>query len=417
MESSIETIDDINFILRGSIQSSKIEQEVNTLKKVLKQSEEKKSDEQIEQEAASAVFKSFIQEGVEKEGIDVNSLLGQPSLKRYEKGDEIVEIEVELATSPSIDSSVDYKALMPAFSMPEVSSEEVEKRLQEFAYSQAPQESIETPRPLMANDFAIIDFIGYIDGEAFEGGEAKKFSVQIGSHALIGDFEEQLIGMNINDDREVHVTFPENYSAQDLASKEAKFAVKLLDIQVKQPIAIDDEYAKRILNEKSATLTTLKEKFKEQLTSQKLSEHYANDLKGVIIDNILKAYTFSLPNNIIEQEIDAKVGELMHQLSKQEREKRLADKEGFVALRESLRETAKNTVKLSLIVEELAKKEGVDADEQEVIAALTYQAMTTGQNAQELVAYYQNNNLMGVAKMKLVEDKLFGHLLGFNHSL
>ena len=140
------------------------------------------------------------------------------------------------------------------------------------------------------------------------------------------------------------------------------------------------------------------------------------ELKPKIVQGLLAKFDFTLPNNIVEQEIDAKVSEKSRSFSEDQHKMYKEDKGKFMDLRESVREEARNTIKIGLIVEALAKKEDIDVHEQEVHAALGYQAMMTGQDAQELVKYYEDNNLMTSAKMGLTEDKLFGHMLGFHQA-
>lgn len=419
MKVTVEKVDDINYIMSGSIENSIIEKKVADLK--ANASNNKKEDESVEdaeervqQDAAGQAFKEFIDAGVKEAGINVDTLLGQPSLKRYEQKDDAIYFEVEIATSPMIDISVEYTDIIPAFTKPTAAPEAVEAKLEEFAQQQAPFISIETPRALVEGDVAVIDFKGYIDGALFEGGSAERFNLKIGSNQFIPGFEEQLVGMEYNEEREITVKFPDDYAAPDLAGKESKFEVKLHEIQEQQAETPDDAFAKKILADENATLENLKEKLADQITSEEVSKIYMRDLKPQIIEGLLAKFEFTLPNNIVEQEIDAKVSEKSRGFNEEQHKIYAEDKGKFMELRESVRDEARASIKKSLIVEALAKKEGVDVHMQEVHAALGYQAMMTGQDAQELVKYYEENNLMESAKLGLTEDKLFGQLLGFN---
>jgi trigger factor len=220
--------------------------------------------------------------------------------------------------------------------------------------------------------------------------------------------------MEYGEERTINVTFPTDYQAADLAGKETQFVVKLHEIQEQQAETPDDAFAQKILSDPKATLETLKEKLGDQITSEEVSKIYMAELKPKIVAGLLGKFEFTLPNNIVEQEIDAKVSQRSQAFSEEQHKAYREDKGKFVELRESMREEARNTIKLALIVEALAKKEGVDVHEQEVHAALAYQAMMTGQDAQELVKYYEENNLMKSAKLGLTEDKLFGMMLGFH---
>jgi len=413
---TVEKIDDINFIISGTVENSVIEEKVAKLKEEAAKEikEDAPTDEKIEQDAAGQAFQEFINAGIKEAKIDVDSLLGQPSLKKYEQQEGNIYFEVELSTSPTIDVNIDYMDIIPSYTKPKADPKAVEARLAEFAEQQAPFKKIEEPRAVVNGDVVVIDFTGFIDGKTFEGGSAEKFNLKIGSNSFIPGFEEQLIGMEYGEERTITVTFPENYSAADLAGKETKFLIKLHEIQEQIPETPDDLFAQRVLSDPKATLDTLKSKLADQVTSEQVSQEYMRDLKPKIVEGLLAKFEFTLPNNIVEQEIDAKVSERARAFSEEQHKEYTEDKGKFMELRESVREEARKSIKKALIVEAIAKKEGVSVDEQEAIAALTYQAMAAGQDAQALVNYYKDNNMMQSAILGLTEDKLFGQLLGFH---
>lgn len=416
MKVTVEKIDDINYIISGTVDNSVIEDKVAEYKaKAAKENKnEETTDEKIEQDAAGAVFQEFINAGIKEAQLDVEDLLGQPGLKKYEQRDKSVYFEVELSTSPEINVDIDYMDVIPSYSKPKADPKEVEKKLEEFAQQQAPYKKIDKARAAKDGDVVLIDFKGYIDDEPFEGGSAEEFKLKIGSQSFIPGFEEQLIGMEYGEERTITVTFPKEYQAKDLAGKESKFVVKLHEIHEQKAETPDDAFAQKILSDSNATLETLKEKFEKQVIAEELSQLYVRDLKPKIIEGLLPKFDFTLPNNIIEQEIDAMVREKTKSFTEEEHKQYMEDQEKFKQLRESLREDARKTIKTALIIEAIAKKEDVNVDEQEAISALSYQAMMAGQDAHELVKYYQENNLMKSAIMGLTQDKLFGKLLGFD---
>jgi len=413
---TVEKVDDINFIISGTVDNSVIEDKVAKLKEeaAKKPKDEESTDENIEQDAAGQVFQDFINAGIKEANLDVENILGQPGLKKYEQQENCIYFEVEVAVSPEINVDIDYKEIAPAYTKPTASPEAVEAKLVEFAQKQAPFTKLEKPKPIENGDVAVIDFTGYIDDKPFEGGSAEKFNIKVGSKQFIPGFEEQLLGMEYGEERDVIVSFPKDYSADDLAGKEAKFVVKLHEIQEQKAETIDDAFAQKVLQKPDATLDTLKKQFAEQVTAEELSQIYMSELKPKIVKALLEKFDFTLPNNIVEQEIDAKVREKTRGFTEEQHKSYMEDKGKFKELRESVREDARKSIKMALIVEALAKKEGIDVHEQEVIAALGYQATMTGQDPQALVKYYQDNNLMTSAKMGLTEDKLFGHILGFH---
>ncbi|HIC44954.1 MAG TPA: trigger factor [Sulfurimonas sp.] len=415
MKVTVEKIDDINYIMSGNVDNSIIEAKVAAYKEAnpVKEGDDKKNTG--EQDAAGEVFKDFIDAGIKEAKLNVADILGQPALKKYEQQTDSVYFEVEVATSPVINvDSIVYADIAPSYSKPTASPEDVEAKLMEFVKQQAPFTALEIPKAIEKDDVAVIDFTGFIDGKVFEGGSAEKFNIKVGSDKFIPGFEEQLIGMEYKEVKDIIVSFPDNYSSEDLAGKEAKFVVTLHEIQEQKVTTPDDAFAQKVLNKPEATLQTLKDQLSEQVNAEEISQIYMSELKPKIVEALLAAFDFTLPTNIVEQEIDAKVREKTRDFDEAQHKAYMQDKEKFNELRESVRTEAQKSIKMSLIVEALAKKEGITVGEQEVIGALGYQATMTGQDPQALVKYYQDNNLMVSAKMGLTEDKLFGVILGFD---
>ncbi|MEA2047795.1 MAG: trigger factor [Campylobacterota bacterium] len=423
MKVTVEKIDDINFIIRGVIENSMTQERVNQLKEQAVQEAAKQeanetsedmSEERFQQDAEREVLTEFIGAGLKEAGIALEEILGQPGFKKYEKRENGLYLEISLSTNPEIDTNVEYSDIIPTFTQPDASPKDVEERLQQMTVQQAPFTALAEPRAVQNDDVTLIDFEGFVEGVAFEGGSAEKFNLKIGSNAFIPGFEEQLIGMEYGEEKTITVTFPKDYSSADLAGKKSDFKVKLHEIQEQKAQEPNDDFAKKVLNDEKATLEILKAKLADQIQSQSLSQFYNDQLKPLLIQGLLTKFDFTLPSNIVEQEIDAKVNETIQQMDSEERKTFGKDKSKFHALRESFREAASNAIKSALIVEALAKKEGLEVDEQEVLSALYYQAMMSGQDAQELVTYYKENNLMTAAKMGLTEDKLFGKMLGLD---
>ncbi|WP_309499069.1 trigger factor [Sulfurovum sp.] len=424
MKVTVEKLDDINMIISGTVDDKMTQEQAAKLKEqaAIKTKNEETTDTKVaqtnddtfQQEAESEILKEFIQAGLKEANIDIENILGQPGFKKYEKRGNGIYLEIQISTNPEIDTSVNYKDAVPAFDKPKADPKKVEAKLLEMVVQQAPFTAIQNARAVTHGDVAVIDFEGFVDGVAFEGGMAEKFNLKIGSNSFIPGFEEQVIGMQYNEEKTIALTFPKEYQSKDLAGKETEFKVKLHEIQEQKAIEPDNAFAKKILNDEKATLETLKGKLADQITSESLSQLYYDELKPKLINALLNKFEFTLPNNIVEQEIDAKTYEKIQQMNENEKAIYNKNKEKFHALRDSVREDAEKTIKAALIVDALAKKEGVVVNEQEVLSALYFQAMMSGQDAQELVAYYTENNLMTSAKMRLTEDKLFGQMLGFN---
>lgn len=440
MNVKVEKLDEINILLSGEVDNSIVEANAQKLKDdAAKLKEETKKElanemkdddlvednmvedvlksldkDNYERDAEGMILQEFIETGLKNAGVPVDDILGQPSFRKYEKRENAIYLEVQVSTSPTINTDVEYMSVVPKYTKPKAPKEEVDAKLEEMTIQQGTFTAIKEPKAVENGDVTIIDFEGFVDGVAFEGGSAKEFKLKVGSDSFIPGFEEQVVGMNYGEEKTISVTFPVDYSSADLAGKVSDFKVKLHEIHEQTPVVADDAFAKSILNDETATIDTLREKLADKVNSQLLSNVYNEELKPKLIAGLLTKFDFPLPSNVIEQEIDAKINEQAQRMSKTDHDAIKDDKEVYQKLREGVRQEATDSIKIALIVDALAKKEGVEVHEQEVLSALYYQAMMTGQDATELAEYYKKNNLMTSAKMGLIQDKLFGQMLGFD---
>lgn len=428
MKVTVNKVDDANVIISGTLDAEAINANVDKL--AIKAGKEIKVDgfrqgkvpphvvkklhgDKLTQDAEQEALSALMQKGIEEAKINATDLIGEPTFLKYEKKDDNIEVEIELSSRPVFDVK-GYKDVVPEFTKPKADAKEVEAKLTEIASQQAPFTKIARKRAVRDGDMTLIDFEGFVDGVAFEGGKAEKFNLKIGSGQFIPGFEEQIIGMKYEEEKTITVTFPEEYQSKDLAGKETEFKVKLHEIQEQKAVEPDDAFAQKVLNDEKATLDTLREKLEEQVTSEELSKLYNEDLKPQMVEALVKKFDFALPNNIVEQEVDAKVNAKAQTMDEAELETYKTDINKLDELRASVRDEAKDSVKATFIVDLLAKEEGVTVDDQEVTSAIYYQAMMQGQDAQEVIKYYEDNNLMPAVKMGLIEDKLFGKLLGLD---
>jgi trigger factor len=425
---TVNKIDDANITISGEIEKSAIDNIVNKLaKEASKQIKvdgfrpgkvpphivKKLHGDKLEQDAEGEALRDLMNEGLKEAGVEVSDMIGEPAFKKYEKGDDKIEVELEVSLKPKFEAK-DYKSVIPSFEKSEVEDSEVDARIEELAKQSAPLQKIKRKRMVRDGDTALIDFEGFVDGEAFEGGKAEKYALKIGSGTFIPGFEDQIIGMKYDEEKTITVKFPEEYQAANLAGKDAEFKVKLHEIQEQVVPEINDELAQKITGDKEATLESLKTRIKEQIQNEKLVKVYQEELKPQTIEALVKHFDFALPNNIVEQEIDAKVNQKAREMSKEELEEYKKDPSKVEALREELRDEAKDSVKATFIVDELAKAEGVSVSDEEVSQALYYEALMSGQDPQQIIEYYQKNNLLPAVKMGMMEDRLFGKLLGLD---
>jgi trigger factor len=427
---TVNKVDDANVLISGTLDSAAIEANVGKMAiqagkelnvdgfrkgKVPAHVVKKLHGDKLAQDAEGEVLQDLIAEGMKEAGISAADMLGQPGFKKYDKTDAGIEVEVEISTRPVIDAKWD-KSILPEYTKPTASSEEIEAKLTEIASQQAPFEKISDKREVADGDMTLIDFEGFIAGVAFDGGKAEKFSLKIGSKQFVPGFEEQIIGMKCEEEKTVTVTFPEAYQSEDLAGKEAEFKVTLLEIQEQKAAEVNDAFAQKLLNDDKATVDTLKAKLEEQIVSEAVSKIYNEDLKPQLVEALVKSFDFALPRNIVEQEIDAKINAKAQEMEEAELETYKNDIAKLDTLRDSVRQDAEDSVKATFIVDALAKKENVTVDDQEVTQAIYYEAMRSGQEAQEVMKYYQDNNLLPAVKMGMIEDKLFGKMLGLEQS-
>ena len=372
--------------------------------------------EQLIQDAETEVVGEMIKRAYEEAGIDASSVIGDPIFKKYDKSEEFIEVEMTVCLRPDVDVE-GYGECVPSYEVPEVSEEELNERLQKLAEQSAETVEVEDDRGLEEGDIALFDFTGYIDDEPFEGGKAENYELEIGSGQFIPGFEEQMKGMKKGESKSIEVTFPEDYQAENLKGKKARFDIVLHAIKEKKIPEIDDELAKSVTHKEDATLETLKKQVKEQIATEKLSKLYNEELKQKLLENLIEKFDFDLPENIVEQEIDNLANQKASSMSKEEIEEIRNSSEKLDELRDSVREDAQSSVKATFIVDAVAKAEDVKVDDQEVTQALYYEAIMTGQDPEAVIKYYQQNNLLPAIKMGMIEDRLFAKLLDLDNAV
>jgi len=425
---AVKKIDDANVLVSGTIENSVIEANIDRLaKEAGKQMKvdgfrqgkvpahvvKKLHGDKLRQDAESDALKSLVDQGMKEAGVSAADVIGEPMFKKYDKKENEIDVELEISLKPNVELK-DYEKVVPAFEKPKAEAEEVEAKLAEIAKQQAPFEKLKRKRMVRDEDTVIIDFEGFVDGVAFEGGKAEKFSLKIGSGQFIPGFEEQIIGMKYDEEKTVSVTFPEAYQSEELAGKDAEFKVLLHEIQEQVEAEVNDAFAQKLLQDDKATVETLKEKLSEQVVQEKVSKVYNEELKPKLIEALVAHFDFALPNNIVEQEIDAKINAKAREMKEEELAEFKDNAEKIEALREEVRADAENSVKATFIVDALAKKEAVDVGDQEVSQAIYYESMMSGQDPEQVIKYYTDNNLLPAVKMGMIEDKLFGKLLGLD---
>ena len=368
--------------------------------------------QKLEEDATSEALRVLFAEGLKELNINNEDLIGEPSITKFDKKEDgSIDVEVKLACRPTIDLG-DYKALIPEVKAQEVTAEEIDKRLQDMAASSAPIEKLKRKRAAKSGDYAVIDFEGFVDGVAFDGGKAEKYTLHLGSNSFIPGFEDQVIGMKYDEQKDIVVTFPEQYQAKNLAGKEATFKVTLHELREKGEAVIDDEFAKKVLpNEENASVEVLKEKIKEQIANEKKGSYYREELKPTYLDKLVETLQFALPATVVDQEINMALNSKVRSMNEEEIKALQEDVSKVEALRDELREDAAKSVKATFIVDALSKAEDVTVSDQEVSQILYFEAMQMGQNPQEVLKQYQEAGYLPAIKMSMIEDKVITKLL------
>ncbi|MGX9758391.1 trigger factor [Clostridioides difficile] len=262
-----------------------------------------------------------------------------------------------------------YKGIEVAKVENTVSDENVEAKLQEMVEKNARLVSVED-KALEDGDTAIIDFEGFDNGVAFDGGKGENYNLVIGSNTFIPGFEEQLVGKKAGEEVEVNVTFPEEYHSEDLAGKPVVFNVKVNDVKVKELSTLDDEFAKD--TSEFDTLDELKADVRAKLEEEAKNKADA-EIRNSVVEKVAENTEIEIPEVMVEHQIDNMLNELNYQLQYQGFGlQQLLEMTGrtMEELREERKEDAKKLVKSSLVLEAITKAEGIEATEEEFKAEL-----------------------------------------------
>lgn len=371
----------------------------------------KQYGDRLVQDAEAQALRDLLDVGLKEMGIAADTLIGEPQITKFEKTDSGIEVEVTIATRPTIELG-DYATMIPDVSKPVIADEAIMARIEELAGAQAPLVIIEENRPLVDGDTALIDFEGFVDGVAFEGGKAENFSLQLGGGQFIPGFEAQVVGMSKGDEKTIDVTFPENYGGEKLAGKPASFKVKVHAIQAKETTVLNDELAKKMLpGFEDATIDMLKDKVKEQLEGEEMSKLYNDELKPKLMEHFVATFTIDLPEFIVEQEIDMALNKKAREMTEEQITELRDNADKVKEMRETFRDDASRAVKATFIVDALAKAENISVNEQELMQTIYYEAMQMGQDPAAVYKNYQESGYLPAIQMAMIEDRVLSKLL------
>jgi trigger factor len=260
----------------------------------------------------------------------------------------------------------EYKGLDIKKPVYEVEENEVEKQIKEMQEKNARIEVKPEDSTVEKGNIAVIDFKGFVDAVAFEGGEGSDYSLEIGSGTFIDNFEEQLIGLKVGDKKDVNVTFPENYGKEELNGKPAKFEVEIKGIKVKQLPELDDEFAKDVAAVES--FEELKENIKKTLEKNN-NDKAEREFEEAVITAVIENSKMDVPEVMVSKEIDAMMKDLEGRLKYQGLN--LDQYMEFTGntvekMRDFMKENAERKVKADLVLEAVAKAEEIKATDEEI---------------------------------------------------
>ena len=330
----------------------------------------------------------------------------QIDLVQIEKGKDLIftavvqiKPEVELGKYKGIEiKKIEYN----------VSDEDVEHELSHMAEKNARLISVED-RAVESGDITTIDFEGFVDGEAFEGGKAENHELTIGSNTFIPGFEDQIIGMKLEEEKEINVKFPEEYFSTNLAGKDATFKVKLHEIKKKEMPEINDELAKDV--SEFDTIDELKNSIREKQEEQNQTKA-KYEMEDEVIKAVCDKAKVEIPSGMIELEIDRMAQDIETRLSYQgmklEQYLQMMNKtmEDF---RNENKEQAERTVKSRLVLEAVQKAENIEVTDEEIAEKIKEMAETYGRKEEEVkdnpeLVKYVGENLKAEKTVKFLVD-------------
>jgi trigger factor len=319
--------------------------------------------EALYQDALDILLPQAYGEAVEETGIEP---VDRPEvdIDQMEQGQNLI-FNAEVTVKPEVKLG-EYKGLEVEEKDTTVSDEDVDNELKELQKKQA-ELVIKEEGEIQDGDTVVLDFEGFIDGEAFEGGKAENHSLEIGSGSFIPGFEEQLVGEKAGADKEVTVTFPEEYHAEDLAGKKAVFQVKIHDVKTLELPEIDDEFAKDV-NEDVETLDELKANLKEKLQKER-SEQADNEKRETLVQKASENAEIDVPEAMVSSELDRMIQEFEQRLQMQGMNLEMyyqfsgTDED---SLKGQMKEDAGKRVKTNLTLEAIAAAENIEITEEEL---------------------------------------------------
>lgn len=350
-------------------------------------------------EAYSQAVKETEIDPIDRPEVDVQQMeKGQP-LKFTAK----VEVKPEVQLG-------EYKGIEVADTSKEVSAEELDEELTKLQQRHAELVVIEEGQA-ENGDATIIDFEGFVDEVAFDGGKGERHALELGSNSFIPGFEAQVVGMSIGDDKDIEVTFPEDYQAEELKGKTAIFKVKLHEIKRKNLPALDDEFAKDV-----SEFDTLEE-FKVDLSKrlvEKNEQAAKRDQENQIVEQVASSADVAIPQVMVEAEVGLMMNDFANRLQSQGMSLEMYFQfsgQDEAVLKAQMSGDAEKRVRNNLVLEAVAKAEGIEVSEEELNEELDKMAKTYKRTIEDIRTILAANGNLESMKSELVVKKTIDFLL------
>ena len=332
---------------------------------------------------------------------------GQPQIDLRANGEDVTKGTADLEYNMTVESIPEFEAVDPTslkFTrlVTELDDETVEERLKELDASQKSYKKKAKTAKAKKGDAVLIDFVGSIDGEEFEGGAKEDHQLVIGSATFIPGFEEELIGVKAGEDKDIVVTFPEDYQESELAGKEAVFKIKVHEVRGETDAKIDDEFAQKFGMD---DLDALKSAVREQLESE-LEGQSRMKLKRAILDELDGKHDFELPKGMVETEFE----NIWTQVKAEKDAGQLDDDDAAKSdedLETDYRKIAERRVRLGLVLAEMGQKETINISNEELQGALIAEARRYPGQEQKVIEFYQKNpQALAQLRAPIYEEKV-----------
>ncbi len=372
-------------------------------------------EKQFKKEIDGEILNHIISDEYRK-AVEENSLtpIADIKLEKYENNTDNVEVVFTIPVLPEIKLG-DYKNVTAEKEALDITDEKVDTEIEGIRANAGKLKEVKEDEAAALNDVVNINFEGFIDGNAFDGGKAEGFDLTLGSKSFIDTFEDQIVGHNKEDEFDVNVTFPEEYHAENLKGKPALFKVKVNSIKRKEEAELNEDLAKELGYE---SLEDMKIKTRENLTKRE-EARIENEYRGKVLETIVEDAQFEVPEAMIEREVQFQINRFAQQLQMQGMSLQQYFEmtgQNMENMKETLKESAKKTVKMDLVLAEIAKIEKIEAAEEEVNDEIEKTAVMYGMDRTALLEEVRKSGnydrFIDDIKYQIVNKKTIDFLTG-----